>query len=149
MPPASRQLFERPCELTGRLLPFKPLYHWLEYWGCWVAAGSGRSQSALAQLIEREETGWIRSTSNDGYPREIELLEKALARTRLANRFQFRVLCQLHIGKMTFLQIGQEHGIRRRGVERTLWYAYSSTEAHLVMLDPAMLLRPAPVYVRT
>lgn len=142
--------YDRVCELDGRLKAFTPLFWWLEYWGDWAAAGSTGSMNVLQALIRLKEDGFIdRSTAMDGYPDDIAVLERSLARLRIANRFQFSVLTQIHIGKACFREVASSYAIRRRGLERTLWYAYSAVDAAFQENDPVLWARQAPVYCRT
>lgn len=146
----SATTFERPCELAGRLEGFKPLYYWLEYWGDWVANGTTGHLSVLAVMSKLREDGFTsRSTADDGFPTEIRTLERALAQVRLGNRYQYSVLAMLHIGKANFREIASSYGIRRRGLERTLWYAYSGAQARVLVEDFRLLERPAPIFRRT
>lgn len=141
---------DRVCELDGRLKAFTPLWWWLEYWGDWVAAGSTGTMNVLQALMKLKEEGFLdRSTAQDGYPDDIAVIERCLARTRTANRYHFSVLSQIHIAKLNFREVAGSYGIRRRGLERTLWHAYSAVDAAFLEIDPVLRGRPAPIYCRT
>jgi hypothetical protein len=137
---------QRTCELDNELLPYMPLYWYLEYWGDWARQNGPRGMSVLERLGKFGDEYMPPGTANDGFPLTIELIEKALAQLRLHDRFKWRLIVAVHIAKTSFMEIGSGYGMRRRGVRRTLAGAYQATQAELLRLDHNFFAKPAPTY---
>lgn len=141
---------ERVCWLEGNLKRFEPLWWWLDYWGDWAASGTGGARNVLAVMMQLAEEGFLdRSTAMDGYPGDIAVLERCLAKVRTANRFHFKLMTQAHIGKLLPREMAGGYGIRKRGLDRALWHAYSAVDAAFLEFDPVLRSRQAPSYCRT
>jgi hypothetical protein len=136
---------ETNCPLKDRLKAFEWLYWWLDYWGHWARNGGySPGRTPLEDLIENGDER-IRSTAPRTFPRDIELLERGLARLKNDQHFLWQVLARHHIADFSYAEICAQYNIRQRGLERVLWRAFSYLEAHYREHAPDLLRRPAPI----
>lgn len=135
---------ETNCPLEGRLKSFQWLYWWLEYWGQWARSGGARGSTPLALLLEYGDERIV-ETNPGSFPRDIELLEKGLGRLRLSSHFQWQVLAYHHIGRNSFREIVRMYDIRQRGLERTMWHAYSFLDDQYRRNAPHFMTKSAPL----
>lgn len=156
----SAQHIDSGCPLRQRVIRFKPLYYWLEYWGDWLGPEGDRDLpgidlSPLAKMIMRGKN-YIRGTGDKTLPRDVEAIEKALSPLKLHEKAQrardphhvdqYRILYRLHNRKWGLRQIEAEEGLDWYKLDTNLERAYTIVQVNVFARDPTLLHRQPPTW---